>query len=42
MTTGQFVGVGIEITVQDDEIVVISPIDDSPAMRAGIHAVTLS
>ena len=38
VTTGQFVGVGIEITIQDEEIVVISPIDDSPAMRAGIHS----
>jgi carboxyl-terminal processing protease len=38
MTTGQFVGIGVEITIQDDEIVVISPIDDSPAMRAGVKA----
>ncbi|PKL38551.1 MAG: peptidase S41 [Spirochaetae bacterium HGW-Spirochaetae-1] len=38
MTTGKFVGVGIEITVRDNEIVVISPIDDSPAMRSGIKA----
>ena len=36
MTTGKFVGVGIEITVREDEIVVITPIDDSPAMDAGI------
>jgi carboxyl-terminal processing protease len=38
MTTGPFVGIGVEITIQDDEIVVISPIDDSPAMRAGVKA----
>ncbi len=38
VTTGQFVGVGIEITIQDDEIVVISPIEDSPAMKAGIRS----
>ncbi len=38
MTTGKFVGVGIEITIQDDEVVVITPIDDSPAMKAGIRA----
>jgi len=38
MTTGKFVGVGIEITVRDGEIVVISPIDNSPAMSAGILA----
>ncbi len=36
MTTGKFVGVGIEITVRDGEVVVISPIDNSPAMKAGI------
>ncbi len=35
-TTGKFVGVGIEITIRDGEIVVISPIEDTPAMRAGI------
>lgn len=38
MTTGKFVGVGIEITEQKGQIVVISPIDDSPAMHAGIMA----
>jgi carboxyl-terminal processing protease len=38
MTTGKFVGVGIEITMQNDEVVVITPIDDSPAMAAGIRA----
>ncbi|MDY6934320.1 MAG: S41 family peptidase [Spirochaetota bacterium] len=36
-TTGKFVGVGIEITVKEGEIVVISPIEDTPAMRAGIQ-----
>ena len=34
--TGDFIGVGIEITVKDGEIVVISPIEGSPAMQAGI------
>jgi len=38
MTTGKFVGVGVEITVRDGSIVVITPLDDSPAMRAGIMA----
>ncbi|HOO73071.1 MAG TPA: S41 family peptidase [Spirochaetota bacterium] len=38
MTTGKFVGVGIEITMQDDEIIVITPIEDSPAMKSGISA----
>ncbi len=36
MTTGKFVGVGIVITIKDSDVVVISPIDDSPAQRAGI------
>ena len=36
MTTGKFVGVGIVITIKDGEVVVISPIDDSPAQKAGI------
>lgn len=34
--TGEFVGIGVEISVKDDEIVVIAPIEDSPAKRAGI------
>jgi carboxyl-terminal processing protease len=36
MTTGKFLGVGIEITIRDGLVVVVSPLDDSPAMRAGI------
>ncbi len=36
MTTGKFLGVGIEITIRDGLIVVVAPLDDSPAMRAGI------
>ncbi len=36
MTTGKFQGVGIEITIQDGQIVVVTPIEDSPAMKAGI------
>lgn len=34
--TGEFVGVGVEITVKNGEVVVITPIDGSPAKRAGI------
>lgn len=34
--SGDFIGVGVEITVKDGEIVVISPIEESPAMQAGI------
>ena len=36
MTTGKFQGVGIEITIEDGQVVVVTPIDDSPAMKAGI------
>jgi carboxyl-terminal processing protease len=35
-TTGQFGGVGIEVTMEDGLIKVISPIDDTPAARAGL------
>jgi carboxyl-terminal processing protease len=35
-TTGKFVGIGIEVTIRDGEIIVISPIEDTPAMKAGI------
>jgi len=37
-TTGAYVGIGIEITVKDNKIVVISAIEDTPAMKAGIIA----
>ncbi len=35
-TEGQFGGLGIEITVKDDLLTVISPIDDTPAAKAGL------
>ena len=35
-TTGQFGGLGIEVGMEDGFIKVISPIDDTPAQRAGI------
>ncbi len=35
-TTGKFVGVGIEITQEDGLVRVVSPIEGSPADRAGI------
>ncbi len=35
-TTGRFVGVGIEITMEDGLVKVVSPIEDSPAFRAGL------
>ena len=37
-TSGRFVGVGIEIGMEDGLVKVISPIEGSPAFRAGIKA----
>ncbi len=37
-TQGKFGGLGIEIGVEDGFIKVISPIDDTPAFRAGVKA----
>jgi carboxyl-terminal processing protease len=37
-TKGQFGGLGLEVTMQDGLVKVISPIDDTPASRAGIKA----
>jgi len=37
-TEGQFGGLGIEIAVEQGQLMVISPIDDTPASRAGILA----
>lgn len=37
-TKGSFGGLGIEITVKDGYLTVISPIEDTPAFRAGIKA----
>lgn len=38
MTSGKFGGLGIEVTAQDGVIRVVSPIDDTPAAKAGIKA----
>src|SRR3954468_18061386 len=35
-TTGEFGGLGIEIAKKGDSIVVVAPVDDAPAARAGI------
>ncbi|HEV8532201.1 MAG TPA: S41 family peptidase [Methylomirabilota bacterium] len=35
-TTGQFGGLGIEITLKDDILTVVAPIEGTPAFRAGI------
>lgn len=37
-TQGKFGGLGIEITIKDDLLTVIAPIEDTPAWRAGIKA----
>ncbi|MFM7848386.1 MAG: S41 family peptidase, partial [Rubrivivax sp.] len=37
-TTGRFVGVGIEITMEDSLVKVVSPIEGSPAFRAGLKS----
>ena len=36
--TGSFGGIGIEISIKDNKLIVISPIEDTPAYRAGIKA----
>jgi carboxyl-terminal processing protease len=37
-TSGEFAGLGVEISVQDEILTVISPIEDTPAYKAGILA----
>ncbi|MCP3144032.1 S41 family peptidase [Pyxidicoccus xibeiensis] len=37
-TSGEWGGLGIEIARKDERIVVVAPIDDTPAARAGIKA----
>ena len=37
-TTGRFGGIGIEITMEDGFVKIISPIDDTPAKRVGLKA----
>ena len=36
-TEGRFGGLGIEITMRDDVLTVVSPIEGTPAFRAGIQ-----
>lgn len=38
LTTGKFGGLGIEVVPEDGLIRVITPVDDTPAQRAGIQA----
>ncbi len=37
-TRGEYGGLGIEVTMEDGIVKVVSPIDDTPASRAGIQA----
>jgi carboxyl-terminal processing protease len=37
-TTGKFGGLGIEVTMEDGFVKVVAPIDDTPAMHAGVKA----
>jgi len=37
-TKGSFSGIGIEITIKEDVLTVVSPIEDTPAFKAGIKA----
>ncbi len=37
-TKGEFGGLGIEITIKDGLLTIISPIEDTPAWRAGVKA----
>ena len=37
-TRGEFGGLGIEVTMEDGYVKVVSPIDDTPAYRAGVKA----
>ena len=37
-TKGEFGGLGIEVTMENGLVKVVSPIDDTPAFRAGIEA----
>ncbi|HSM42187.1 MAG TPA: S41 family peptidase [Afifellaceae bacterium] len=37
-TSGEFGGLGIEVTMENDLVKVVTPIDDTPAARAGVLA----
>ncbi|MDV6318361.1 S41 family peptidase [Chromohalobacter sp. HP20-39] len=37
-TEGEFSGVGIEVGIQDGQLTIISPLDGTPAARAGLQA----
>ena len=37
-TSGKFFGVGIEISTENNQLIVVSPIEDTPAFKAGLRA----
>ncbi len=37
-TTGNYSGVGLDVSLRDGRVTVVSPLDDSPAAKAGIRA----
>ncbi len=37
-SSGEYSGVGIEVSMQDDQVIVVSPIEGSPAEQAGIRS----
>jgi carboxyl-terminal processing protease len=37
-TTGEFFGIGIEISTENNQLIVVSPIEDTPADKAGLKA----
>lgn len=37
-TSGEFTGIGIEITIMNGRLTVVSPIEDTPAYKAGLKA----
>ena len=38
LAAGQFQGIGVQLTMEGDYLTVVSPIDDSPADRAGVKS----
>lgn len=37
-TSGEFFGVGVEITMENGQVMVVSPIEDTPGYKAGLQA----
>ena len=37
LTQGEFQGIGAEVQMKDDHVVIVAPIDGSPAQKAGLH-----